>query len=197
MKKKIFMLTLVACLIVLSIAGSSLAYFTDTDAKTNVFTSGDVDIRLTYDTSETRIYPGQKYIKDALITNVGSEDAFVGIVIDVAVDKNDFNLDAIKEIFTVLGNDTVKYAETDTGYSIFAVAGAPVAKAPDTETDGGTTSISVQMAIPAAWTSAQTADFTSNSPVVTVTAYGVQTVGFSNATEALTAAFPAWRAAYQ
>ena len=190
MKKKIFMLSLVACLVVLSIAGTSLAYFTDTDSKTNVFTSGNVDITLTYDESDTRVYPGQTYTKDAVITNVGTEDAFVGIIIDVAVDKTAFSASEIADIFTVPGNGTVKCVETDTGYAIFAVAGAPVAKAGSA--DGTTTTVSVQMAIPTGWTSEKTAKFTSKSPVVTVTAYGVQTVGFSNATEALTAAFDDW-----
>lgn len=190
MKKKIFMLTVVACLVVLSIAGTSLAYFTDTDSKTNVFTSGNVDITLDYDETETRVYPGQIYTKDAVITNVGTEDAFVGIIIDVTVDKNTFSASEIAAIFTVPGNDTVKCVATDTGYAIFAVAGAPVAKAGSA--DGTTTTVSVQMAIPAEWTSTQTTAFTSNSPVVKVTAYGVQTVGFSNATEALTTAFDAW-----
>ena len=190
MKKKIFMLSLVACLVVLSIAGTSLAYFTDTDSKTNVFTSGNVDIKLEYNESDTRIYPGQTYIKDAIITNIGTEDAFVGIIIDVAVDKTTFSASAIAAIFTVPGNNTVKCVETTNGYAIFAVAGAPVAKAGSAE--GTTTTISVKMAIPEEWTSEQTAKFTSNSPVVTVTAYGVQTVGFSTATEALTTAFDAW-----
>ena len=190
MKKKIFMLTVVACLVVLSIAGTSLAYFTDTDSKTNFFTSGNVDITLDYAESETRVYPGQTYTKDAVITNVGTEDAFVGIIIDVTVDKNTFSASEIAAIFTVPGNDTVKCVETDTGYAIFAVAGAPVAKAGSAS--GTTTTVSIQMAIPAEWTSTQTTAFTSNRPVVTVTAYGVQTVGFSNATEALTTAFDAW-----
>ena len=46
MKKKIFGITLAVCLIVLSIASTTMAYFTDTDTKTNVFTAGNVDIML-------------------------------------------------------------------------------------------------------------------------------------------------------
>ena len=44
MKKKILMITVAALLIILSIAGTSMAYFTDTDEKTNTFTAGKVDI---------------------------------------------------------------------------------------------------------------------------------------------------------
>ena len=50
MKKKIFGITLAVALIVLSIAGTSLAYFSDTETATNTFTSGEgIMIKLTYD----------------------------------------------------------------------------------------------------------------------------------------------------
>ena len=46
MKKKIISLCLIVALAATAIVGASLAYFTDTDAKTNVFTTGKVDITL-------------------------------------------------------------------------------------------------------------------------------------------------------
>lgn len=46
MKKKILSLCLVAALAATAIIGGTLAYFTDTDAATNVMTVGDVDITL-------------------------------------------------------------------------------------------------------------------------------------------------------
>lgn len=46
MKKKILSVCLVAVVAVMAIAGASLAYFTDTDDATNVFTVGGVDIKL-------------------------------------------------------------------------------------------------------------------------------------------------------
>ena len=189
MKKKIFMITLAACLVVLSIAGTSLAYFTDTDAKTNVFTAGKVEIALDYNNDTTRLYPGQEYIKDAKINNIGSEDAYVGIVIEVPTTA--FSLDEIKQVFTVPGNDTVKYVETETSYKIFAVAGAPIAKA------AGSTTISFKATIPADWDNNKMDTFNNDGLTINVTAYGTQTVGFSNATEALTKAFATdWAAAY-
>ena len=104
MKKKIFMMTLAACLIVLSIVGTSLAYFTDTDAKTNVFTAGNVDIELTYDETDTRLYPGQTYEKVATIENVGTENAYVGLIIEVVTNgSSTFNLETIQNVFTVDG----------------------------------------------------------------------------------------------
>lgn len=47
MKKKIFIVALAACLLVLSVAGTSIAYFTDTEQYTNTFTVGNVAIKLT------------------------------------------------------------------------------------------------------------------------------------------------------
>ena len=49
-KKKVFALALSVCIVVLSIASSSRAYFTDTASYTNTFTSGKVDILLTVNT---------------------------------------------------------------------------------------------------------------------------------------------------
>lgn len=108
-KKKIFALALSVCVVVLSIAGSSIAYFTDTAKITNTFTSGNVDIKLseakvTTDGSgnfvkdgTTRIeadgsegsqaygsvFPKQTIYKDPTITNIGSEDAYVGAVVTI------------------------------------------------------------------------------------------------------------------
>lgn len=44
MKKKIISLCLVVCLLAIAIVGGTMAYFTDTDEDTNVFTAGTVDI---------------------------------------------------------------------------------------------------------------------------------------------------------
>ena len=43
-KKKIVSLCLAAVLVVMAIAGATVAYFTDTDAKDNTFTVGNVKI---------------------------------------------------------------------------------------------------------------------------------------------------------
>ena len=49
LKKKIFGIALVVGILVVSIVSSTMAYFTDTDSKTNVFTSGNVRITLNSD----------------------------------------------------------------------------------------------------------------------------------------------------
>lgn len=189
MKKKIFMLTLVACLIVLSIAGSSLAYFTDTDAKTNVFTLGNVDITLTYNNDATKLYPGQSYA-GATIENIGSENAFVGAIIDVTLPNYATGVlsdDRIIGIFDGLNAHTFKYETTASGgYKIYVVMPDQLGITDATKTATVFSSIS----IPAKWNNTEMAIF--KDMVVEVTGYAVQTVGLNNATEALTAAFDAW-----
>lgn len=86
MKKKILALCLVVVLAVTAVTGATLAYFTDTDAKTNTFTSGKVDITLNEtfgdgnpETSE-KLLPGSENAvqKEVSITlNAGSEDSYV------------------------------------------------------------------------------------------------------------------------
>ena len=44
MKKKIIVVSLIVSLVAIAIVGSSLAFFSDTDEKVNVFTVGKIDI---------------------------------------------------------------------------------------------------------------------------------------------------------
>lgn len=209
MKKKIFLIALAACLITLSIAGTSLAYFTDTDAKSTVFTAGNVEITLTHNGPVGNLFPGQTYENiEASIKNVGSETAYIGAIIKLArtdagesaiADGNEsVNISdifapakgeknipaAIKDVFVGLEGDgrTVKYVATTDGYTIYVIVEASVAK-------DGTADIFTDLDIPDEWDNAQMKVF--NGLTVTVTAYATQTVGFNNATQALTKAFPA------
>ena len=89
MKKKIISLCLVVALGATAVIGGTLAYFTDTDTATNVFTSGNVDIELTEDKwdkdAEHNIMPDAYFEKDPTITNTGSEDCYV--FLDVTLNK--------------------------------------------------------------------------------------------------------------
>lgn len=85
-KKKIVSLCLAAVLVVMAIAGATVAYFTDTDAKDNTFTVGNVDITLTEPNWEgsgkedaPEVYPGEPLAKDPTVTNVGKNPCFVRI----------------------------------------------------------------------------------------------------------------------
>lgn len=85
-KKKIVSLCLAAVLVVMAIAGATVAYFTDTDTKDNTFTVGNVDITLTEPNWEgsgkedaPEVYPGEPLAKDPTVTNVGNNPCFVRI----------------------------------------------------------------------------------------------------------------------
>ena len=90
MKKKIISLCLVVALGATAVIGGTLAYFTDvTETKTNVFTSGDVEITLEepnwVEGAEHNIMPDAYFVKDPTITNTGSEDCYV--FLDVTLNK--------------------------------------------------------------------------------------------------------------
>lgn len=85
-KKKILSVALAASLAAVAVVSSSLAYFTDTDQKDNVFTVGNVDITLTepnWDATGKEeaedMYPGEAVAKDPTVTNKGANPAFVRI----------------------------------------------------------------------------------------------------------------------
>ena len=86
MKRKILALVLCVAMLAIAVVGGTLAYFTDTDAKTNTFTVGNVDITLTepgWDaTGEAEAedaYPGEPLAKDPTVKNVGKNPCFVRI----------------------------------------------------------------------------------------------------------------------
>ena len=85
MKKKITAIALVICLMAVAIVGGSLAYFTDNDSATNVFTTGNVDIDLNevFDPENAKLLPGIDVQKEVKVTNVGSENAFVRVHIAI------------------------------------------------------------------------------------------------------------------
>ena len=87
-KKKVLVAALVLAL-VLSIGGV-LAYFSETDTKTNTFTVGSVSIQLTEpawdengSTAAQTVLPNQKIDKDPTITNNGNNDAYVFIKVEI------------------------------------------------------------------------------------------------------------------
>lgn len=183
MKKKILMLALAVCLITLSIAGASLAYFTDVDEKISVFTSGNVDITLSYNDAQLKVYPGQTYTeKSATIENTGSEKAFVGAIIEVTLPTgvvNPLTLPQIVDVFDDLG--TYKYEATANGYKIYVVLGELNTTA--------TASVFSAVSIPKTWDHAEMASF--KDMTIKVTGYAVQTVGLeeNGAAAALVEAF--------
>lgn len=99
MKKKITAIALVVCLVAVAVVGGSLAYFTDTDAKTNTFTTGNVDIQLIENFGDNNPATPEKLLpatgsaqagtlkngikKEVTVKNIGTEDAFVRVHIAI------------------------------------------------------------------------------------------------------------------
>ena len=112
MKKKIITSCLVVALLVVGIVGASLAYFTDKDAKDNVFTTGKVDISLEekFD-QDSKLLPATGSAQAGtlqngvtkeiqVINNTGSEDAYVRVHIAIPniLDNGDPSFDAGKNV---------------------------------------------------------------------------------------------------
>ena len=130
MKKKIISLCLVAALVVVAIAGTSLAYFTDKDAKTNTFTLGNVDIELNEENWEEPIaaVPDVKYDKDPVVTNIGENDAWIRVDVTLS-DAAAFTAAAAKHQITDLatifaGHDEVITLSHSAGSKEVFAAGA-------------------------------------------------------------------------
>ncbi|MBQ7364870.1 MAG: hypothetical protein IJW46_04665 [Clostridia bacterium] len=104
MKRKIFLIALVVCLLAVTVTNATVAYFTDTKKSTDTYTAGNVYIELSEaavvadatgnlveDTTADRIYgsesgtlnnvgkiyPAQTIHKDPTIVNTGNEDAWI------------------------------------------------------------------------------------------------------------------------
>ena len=90
MKKKIIALCLIVALAATAVIGGTLAYFTDTDEATNVFTTGNVDITLdepNWDEDNAKLIPSRRIVKDAtIIVEEGSERAYTFMKIELSDD---------------------------------------------------------------------------------------------------------------
>lgn len=112
MTKKIVTLALAAVLVVMSVAGATLAYLTDTDAKDNVFTVGKVDITLVENFEDNaKLLPATGSAQAGTLKNGvtkevdvkledGSEDAYVRvhIAIPAILDDGADTFDAGKNV---------------------------------------------------------------------------------------------------
>lgn len=96
--KKALMMALALVLVVALTIGGTLAYLTDRDSKTNVFTVGDVRIELNEDFDQgATLIPGVDIEKAATVKNVGKNDAWVWVKIAIpsALDNDDASKNVI------------------------------------------------------------------------------------------------------
>lgn len=194
MKKKVTAIALAVCILAVAVIGATMAYFTDTDSKTNTFTFGGVDIELTeksekdeqnkihagtekdggftYDT----VLPGLVYSKVPEVTVVeGPAWVVVTVTVPTIYDHPDFFNGTANEtdfamVKKVVGENTVYYF-----YANAAVI-AENSVTPFTE-------VKINPAL--------TQDDVKNLPTfnVVVNAYGIQKDGFDDAKAAFAAAF--------
>lgn len=94
-KKKIVSLCLAAVLVVMAIAGATVAYFTDTKTADNTFTMGNVQIKLDetnvndpegdrVSSNEYNVYPGAVVTKDPIVHNTGKNGAYIRATVNVS-----------------------------------------------------------------------------------------------------------------
>lgn len=192
MKKKIVSLALVASLLALVIVGGTLAYFTDTENATNTFVIGNVDITLTESswTAPEAAVPGFTYAKNPVITNTGTNDAYVRL--KVTFDNyGDFVAAGVTDLRTMLqgvntevwtaiaepavSGDTVTYTYT---YNTILVGSADPAAA--------TAALFTGVQIPGTF---DNADMQTLRPSfnINVVAEAIQAEGFANVTTAFAA----------
>ena len=182
LKKKIFGITLVVGLLVLSIVGTTMAYFTDTDAKQYTFTSGNVAIAFNgdiFNQNVTAARPAQKLASAAVVKNTGSEEAYVGIVIT-------FNkaLENAVQLFTKLGDGNYTVACSSDKTQIFVVYN-------EKTTNGNEIQFFEDITVPALWGNDEMTVFAEPNLEITVKAYAVQSFGLEEggAVAALKTAF--------
>lgn len=206
MKKKILVIAIVSCILVLSIAGSSIAYFTDVEKATNVFTTGDVNITLSEinpqdgqltvvtdpDTKYeyTNIYPGQKVAKQPTITNVSEsgDSVYAGAIItltNATTLLKDAN--AVKAFLEGGAINTDGFATTSIAFdastktiTVYVIINSSIPE--DASVD-----IFTNVAVPAAWGNDDMDTFATMQ--ISVNAYATQTYGFADAETAITTAF--------
>lgn len=118
MKKKILSLCLVVAMVATAVVGASMAYLTDTDSASNVFTVGNISIDLTeevdkstadvtktYDdkgnvtgASYSNVMPGDWLQKEVTVTNDGANDAYVAVTVTLNnADKINAAIDEVYE----------------------------------------------------------------------------------------------------
>ena len=114
MKKKILAFTLCATMLAIAVVGGTLAYFTDTDAQVNTFTSGNVAIDLFEDFGDNsgiaKLLPATGSAqagtlkngveKEVYVENTGSEDAYVRVHIAIPsiLDNGNPDFDASRNV---------------------------------------------------------------------------------------------------
>ena len=190
LKKKILAAGLAVCMAAIMVTGMTLAYFTDTATKENVFTVGKVEITLTepnWDAeanSNKDLIPGKTIPKDPTITIAdGSEMAYTFMKVQLSQDFMDLmsayataenitdSAVLIDKWFESEVGPKVMYMDEDEGYAILGVLSPKAAGESVTYFDA--------VKVPTGVTQKMITD-AGNDYTITVTAYAIQAEGFYN-----------------
>lgn len=192
MKKKVTAIALAVCILAVAVIGATMAYFTDTDSKTNTFTFGKVDIDLTEDSTDANgavkgdistdggitypgVLPGLVYSKVPTVT-VKRESLDAWVIITATVPTvydwdglfNDIDTANFTKDRKIVGENTVYYFYANAAVT----AGSSVT--PFTE-------VKINPAL--------TQNDVAKKFDMVINAYAIQKDGFSNAAAAFAAAF--------
>ena len=181
--KKIISLCLCVALLAVAVIGGTLAYFTDNDAKENVFTVGDVNIVLTeteWDKEEDHsdVYPGEALKKNPVVANVSDDGetisanpCFVRVKVEGLDCLGEDNMITYETDYVTgkLGEGWVLY---DDGYFYYTKVLGGQYQVQNEDLDYKTTELFQQIRIPTTLTNGEY-----ETPTVTITAYAVQAQG--------------------
>lgn len=188
-KKKIIIASLV--LLLVFAVGGAIAYFTDTDTKTNTFTVGNVDITLTEEHWSTtdangnnipdaaeNISPGVTVAKDPVVTNVSATaPAYVYAKVEIpctsdATPVEIFTLNSIGSGWNLMTDGACTNGVATKVYN-YGTASAMTALAAGSSTPAVFTNVTLNNSI-----TGSEQGLSGNKNVV-VTGYGVQTTGLT------------------
>ena len=186
--------TIISAIVLLAIVavGGAIAYFTDTDTKTNTFTVGNVDITLTeehWSTTDSNnnnipdaaenIAPGVSVAKDPVITNVSATaPAYVYAKVEIpcttdATPEEIFTLNTIGSGWTLMNDGACNNGVATKVYN-YGTASAMTALAAGSATPAVFSSVSLNSSITGS------ENGLSGNKNVVVTGYGIQTNGLGN-----------------
>ena len=129
MKKKIVAFAMVFALAAVAVVGGSLAYFTDTDAKENTFTVGNVKIALIEQQNgdnelvdfenDKQLMPGAENAVDKIVSveNTGGNDAYIRVKITVPSDLAEVIHLVFEDDYTSTWNEVT--SETDNSGKVY------------------------------------------------------------------------------
>ena len=129
MKKKIVAFAMVFALAAVAVVGGSLAYFTDTDAKENTFTVGNVKIALIEQQNgdnelvdfenDKQLMPGAENAVDKIVSveNTGGNDAYIRVKITVPSDLAEVIHLVFEDNYTSTWNEVT--SETDNSGKVY------------------------------------------------------------------------------